>query len=250
MKAPTPIDMEDRLLAAEYALGTLPHGERRAFARRLEGETALQMEADIWDSHFSALALEYESMEAPGHLKQAIDARLFAETSMQSAHQAGAVTGDESFMARLWNSLALWRGTAMIGIAAALLLAINISRVDDQLTSPTTSDLLVAQIENDDRSLQVLTVFDPELKQLRVSRVAGSVASGRDHELWLIDEAGTPVSVGLLPREAANVLAINADLAPRFDDEITLAISDEPAGGSPTGAPTGPVLAAATPRSI
>ena len=70
-------------------------------------------------------------------------------------------------------------------------------------------------------------------------RVAGSAApAGQVQELWIIAPDAAPVSLGLL-QEAS--LAVPY---PTLPQGWTLAVSLEPAGGSPTGAPTGPVLAA------
>ena len=77
--------------------------------------------------------------------------------------------------------------------------------------------------------------------QLIVARVAGPAApQGQVQELWIIAPDAAPVSLGLLG---------DAPLTVDYPDTPTgwtLAVSLEPAGGSPTGAPTGPVLAAGT----
>ncbi len=58
------------------------------------------------------------------------------------------------------------------------------------------------------------------------------------HELWIIAPDAAPVSLGLL---ADGPLTVQYPMPPRG---WTLAVSIEPAGGSPTGAPTGPVIIA------
>lgn len=73
-----------------------------------------------------------------------------------------------------------------------------------------------------------------------VLRVTGAAPEGQDWELWWIAPGVPPVSLGLLaPGTQRRRLT---GLRPGAD--ITLAISAEPPGGSPTGQPTGPVLAA------
>ncbi len=59
--------------------------------------------------------------------------------------------------------------------------------------------------------------------------------------MWLIAGDDAPVSLGVLPDGPVR-LAIAPDLRPRLAG-ATLAISDEPPGGSPTGQPSGAVLA-------
>jgi anti-sigma-K factor RskA len=60
--------------------------------------------------------------------------------------------------------------------------------------------------------------------------------------LWLIPADGTPHSIGVMPEKTMRV-TVDEKMADQFDTGVTLAVSLEPAGGSPTGLPTGPVLA-------
>lgn len=72
---------------------------------------------------------------------------------------------------------------------------------------------------------------------LSVARVSGGPASGgRVHELWLLAPGAAPVSLGLL--EGAE-LRVAYPVPPRG---WRMAVSLEPGGGSPTGAPSGPVV--------
>jgi anti-sigma-K factor RskA len=51
-----------------------------------------------------------------------------------------------------------------------------------------------------------------------------------------------PVSLGLVGTDPMQELTISKELAPLINRASGLALSVEPAGGSPTGQPTGPVL--------
>jgi anti-sigma-K factor RskA len=62
-------------------------------------------------------------------------------------------------------------------------------------------------------------------------------------ELWLILPNQRPHSLGLIHPGQAMRLTIPPDLAGRLTPDAALAISLEPPGGSPTGQPTGPVIA-------
>ncbi|HYF58675.1 MAG TPA: anti-sigma factor, partial [Burkholderiaceae bacterium] len=71
--------------------------------------------------------------------------------------------------------------------------------------------------------------------------VAGPAQS---YELWLIPaEGGAPVSVAVLGDLAARI-ELPAAIRERLRPGAKLAVSVEPAGGSPTGGPTGPVILA------
>ena len=73
--------------------------------------------------------------------------------------------------------------------------------------------------------------------------MTGDRASGRDFELWVIEGSNAPQSVGVIPAGSSVHLAVDDELQRKIAAGAALAISLEPAGGSPTGAPTGPVVA-------
>ena len=65
---------------------------------------------------------------------------------------------------------------------------------------------------------------------------AVSVPQGRDLQLWSLPAGATvPASLGVLPSDGKQVQA-----SPAAGGQLLVSL--EPAGGSPTGAPTGPVV--------
>jgi len=68
----------------------------------------------------------------------------------------------------------------------------------------------------------------------------------RSLELWLIPAGPNqrPHSLGLIQPGQPIRLELPRDLIGRVTPDATLAVSVEPPGGSPTGQPTGPVIAA------
>ena len=75
---------DDDALAAEYALGVLPHEERIAFARRLTAETELADRVRFWDERFADLSEQVEPVEPPAGILRAVEEELF-----EAATQAG-----------------------------------------------------------------------------------------------------------------------------------------------------------------
>jgi anti-sigma-K factor RskA len=65
-----------------------------------------------------------------------------------------------------------------------------------------------------------------------------TLQADRALELWAVPPSGAPRSLGLIAGNAATVVRRDKLL----DGTAALAVSLEPSGGSPTGAPTGPVL--------
>ena len=100
----------------------------------------------------------------------------------------------------------------------------------------------VAEVAAEDGSLVIAAAYDAEAGALFVDRRAGGPREGRALEMWLIAGEAAPVSLGVLPGDAQTALAIPEALRPQLEGGV-LAISDEPPGGSPTGAPTGDELA-------
>ena len=62
-------------------------------------------------------------------------------------------------------------------------------------------------------------------------------------ELWLIPPGDKPHSLGLIDPSRPITIKVPQDLLSRVNREAVLAVSLEPPGGSPTGQPTGPVIA-------
>ncbi|MDE2037235.1 MAG: anti-sigma factor, partial [Pseudomonas sp.] len=60
--------------------------------------------------------------------------------------------------------------------------------------------------------------------------------------LWAIPAGGKPISLGLLPVSGNGRIQLSKEHQALLTAPLTLAVSLEPQGGSPTGQPTGPVL--------
>ena len=102
---------------------------------------------------------------------------------------------------------------------------------------------LTASVAAEDGTLVVAAHFIAETKALELVRETGDARPGRVLELWLIAEGSdAPMSLGVLPDDAETRFTLSPDVAQQLTNGV-LAISDEPSGGSPTGAPTGDVLA-------
>jgi anti-sigma-K factor RskA len=213
---------DDVTLAGEYALHLMDAEQRRAFEARLDAEPALRRLVVEWDEQLVPLADNFAEQHPPKAVKTRIDAVLFPAAQKQS-----------------WS---LWRLLAGSAAAAAIAVAALVTLPLDRAPTPFAPSL-VAEIAAEDQSLVVVASYAPETGILRVDRQAGAAPSGRVLELWLIAEgAAAPVSLGVLPADAVTDITLPADLIPAIAGG-TLAISEEPVGGSPTGTPTGAVLA-------
>jgi anti-sigma-K factor RskA len=221
--APTPHE-EASMLAAEYVLGLLPAAERQAFANRLAAEPRFAELVRYWEEHFVQIADVVEPVAPAPQVFNEIERRLFAEAPQPRAS--------------LWNSLVFWRGLATAAIVGLVALGVwNLRPI-----APVESQALVAQVAGEQSQVRLFAYFDRASGELRLNRTSGAAATGRSLELWLISGSDAPVSLGILPAETTSHRMVPAALRGKLADG-TLAVSDEPLGGSSTGAPTGAVLA-------
>ena len=228
----------DDIVAAEYVLGVLPADERRQAAQRIEAERAFARLVDRWEVHFAPLGVGYAEAEAPAGVKIALDRRLFS---------AGATTTGEASAPGLLSSLAFWRVLAVASIAA-LAFYIALPFVSPPVEAP--QERLVASLAADGSDVRYLAVYDESTNDIGLSRVAGEPAQGSDFELWVIEGQQAPVSLGVIPDTPSARLPVSDELRARMVSGAVFAISVEPDGGSTTGAPTGPVVAAGDLKSI
>ncbi|ESY80350.1 Anti-sigma K factor RskA [Mesorhizobium sp. LNHC221B00] len=227
----------DDMFAAEYVLGVLPADERQIASRRIDSETDFARLVDGWEVHLSPLAAAYREIEPPASVKAAVDRRLFASTAAAPAEPR----------AGLWSSLAFWRGLAAAAVAA-LALYIAVPYVNPPAVQPQTR--LVASLAADGSDVKYLAVYDAAHHDVSLSHVSGERASGKDFELWMIEGKNAPVSMGVIPSGATAHIVVSPAAQQKLAQGAVLAVSLEPPGGSPTGQPTGPVVAAGDLKSI
>ena len=218
---------DDIALAGEYALHLMDAADRDAFERRLEDEPALRTLLREWDEGLIPLAEDIAPVAPPRHLKNQISLLLFQTATEPDAEQRRR----------------RWPVGSFFGVlsAAALAMLLVVALPEIQLAPPGPA--YTAQLASEDQSLIVTASFDPTRNALELDRLTGSALPGRALELWLIAEgADAPVSLGVLPDDQTATVAIPDALVAALAGG-TLAISDEPPGGSPTGQPTGAGLA-------
>ena len=109
---------------------------------------------------------------------------------------------------------------------------------------------LVASLAADSSDVKYLAVYDAAHHEVGLSHVAGERAAGKDFQLWMIEGKNAPVSMGVIPTGATVHIELTPALQQKLAQGAVLAISVEPAGGSPTGQPTGPVVATGDLKSI
>jgi anti-sigma-K factor RskA len=225
------------LLAGEYVLGLLEGEALAEFERRLAHDRALQAAVAKWREHFSAIDETATPAAAEGALWKKIEA---------SVGRPGIPASASGARESLWSSLGFWRGTSFASIAASLVLAGVVGLLASR---PAPRPVIVAVMQTGEMSPgAIVNAFaDGTLTIIPLKDFV--VPEGQTMQFWTLWDKNTgPVSVGLVDR-SRGLRFERADL-PRHNDQI-YEITLEPAGGSPTGKPTGPVLVkgvATTPR--
>jgi len=221
-----PDDLE--ALAAEYALGTLDRAEREQANARRAADPGFDAAILSWEARLAPLADSIPELAPPTGLFAQIQRRLDA-----GPEAANPVT-DLALRRRLKN----WRigALAASALAACLALALGLREVAPRPPSLT----YVARLEKNAASPGFLLTLDPARRTLAVRPIDAALQKGKSYELWLVAPKAAPRSLGLLDTVNTSLRKIPSDL--RTAETATWAVSLEPAGGSPTGAPTGPIL--------
>jgi len=228
----TPENERDHL-AAEYVLGVLDPDQRDGCKRLISSDADFAALVAAWEGRLSPLNAAYAEAKPPTGTFDAVETRLFGEP---------APTG-------LWYSLRFWR----MGALAALVGLAVLAGANAGLFGPLSTNQgvqLVATLQAEGSDVQFAALYDADDGTIRINLVSGAPDQDRDFELWFIEGGNAPVSLGVLNRDAGTRVVVATGQRALFVDGTVLAISHEPLGGSQTGAPSGPVVAAGAIRKI
>ena len=228
---------DDLDLAAEYVLGTLSAARRREVAQRLESDAALRAAVAEWQERLLPLAALAEPVEPSRTLWQRIEHSL-APAPERVPARGNERRGDKGDEGSWWHSLALWRGLAGGGFAmAAVLAGLLVLRPAESPMTPQYMVVLVAPQDkapgwvvqaNDSRQLSLIPLGQAE------------VPAEKSLQFWTKGETWSgPVSLGLV--KPGQTVRIPLDQLPPLQPNQLFELTLEPANGSPTNRPTGPI---------
>ncbi|MGH8131028.1 MAG: anti-sigma factor [Steroidobacteraceae bacterium] len=203
------------LLAAKYVLGTLAGAARRNFARRRERDPFVDRRVRAWEERLAPLAWRLAPVTPSPAVWAAIEQRIGPAPHRQ------------------WRALpAAVAAIAVLGLG--WLLWQELRPGEPQATAVVASEAGAAmwhvELAVDGDHVEVETVGDVRYPD------------ARSLELWALPANAAPVSIGLMPASGRIRLALDDRQRAALALATNIAVSDEPKGGSPTGAPTGPVL--------
>jgi anti-sigma-K factor RskA len=257
------LTLSEDMMAAEYVLGTLDPDERDDARARIASDFSFAALVQYWERRLGELHALTGDVEPPAAVWDAIKAKLAtaapgAEMRLPDIEPpvppsvAGNVTELRARLTR-WRNLSALTGS----LAATLLLFVVMLlmapgllpgrlRPKPEAAAPTVAVTgaasparLVAVLQREATSPAFILTVDLANRSLTVRRVAAPREPGKSYELWLISSKYPgPRSLGLI---GTGDFTQSSD--PAFDDpasigNATFAVSLEPEGGSPTGAPS------------
>jgi anti-sigma-K factor RskA len=204
-------------LAAEYVLGTLSGGARRRFDALLPAHPALRSAVSSWEARLLPMALQAEPVEPAQTVWNAIEGQL-GWTAPAKARASG--------MLRFWQ--------AFSGVATMVALVLGLM----VRTTPTEAPMIVV-LHATQGTETLVAGLSADRQQLLIQPLQKvSLTPQQSLELWALPKSGPPASLGVIASD--KLTALSKKTLPK--DTKGLAVSLEPLGGSPTGAPTGPIL--------
>jgi anti-sigma-K factor RskA len=139
-----------------------------------------------------------------------------------------------------------WRTRYRWAMAASVAMLVVALTMWNLLSSPATQ--VIATIADQQQTQLWRIEASVDRQNLRIEAFAALRADTEHaYELWALSASGgAPVSLGLMPQSDKLELQLDPTQRTALASATQVAISLEPVGGSPTGAPTGPVLYVAT----
>ena len=204
-------DLND--LAGEYVLGTLAGADRIAFEGRLQRDAAAMRAVASWAQQLQPLADAITPAIPAPHLWQRIEREL-------------------GLPARTKARAPLWIAAAV----AAAIVAIAFLFPDLYMRPEVNAVAQLASPSGGEAAFVVSVLDDQEKLLIRAAAVAPQ--PNNSYELWVVPQTGAPISLGVVEQTGETERDVAENLRPLLAVGGTLAVSLEPAGGSPTGAPT------------
>ncbi len=245
--------LSEDMLAAEYVVGTLDADERADAQARLASDFSFAALVKAWERRLGELHMLTGDAEPPPAVWDTIKAKL-PDTVPSPAMQLPEVTPPGAVRAGpdlpTYGRLVWWRTVAAFtGALAAVLLGWLVASTlkPEWLPAPLRPKLAasagnpgrsgyIAILQREAVSPAFILVIDPGGQSLMLHRVGAPKEPGKIYELWLISSRlPAPRSLGLT--SAGDVTRVSGPGVADLGD-ATFAVSLEPDGGSPTGAPS------------
>jgi anti-sigma-K factor RskA len=221
----------DRLdtLAGEYVLGLLSEEERREFEAEAQADPAARKALGDARERLSEFDLTAPAAPTPAGLWERIEAGLDRPDNVVPLRRSSPAPHPGSGL-KFWHGFAAAIALAAVGFAAF-----------QSLFPPSRPQLIVVLLDAQSQPGAIIEAYAGESVRV-VPLTQIDVPEGKTLQVWTLPSPQIgPVSVGLLEEARATTLT-GFDLPPPRPQQL-YEITLEQAGGSPTGRPTGPIIA-------
>jgi anti-sigma-K factor RskA len=208
-------------LAAEHVLGTLRGAARRRFERLCASSALARARVHRWEDDLVGLGAALAPVTPAEHVWSGLQRRLF-----------GADAAAGRLVPALWRRLAIAASVVLLAVLIGVFVREQRERLETLALLGPDAAHTQWRIERT-RELHALTI-------VAVGRIPPAPAKA--YELWALPRGGKPVSLGLLPVRGTLERALSRAQSAALLAADKIAVSVEPEGGSPTGAPTGPII--------
>ena len=229
------------VLAQRYVLGTMSYRARRRFAQILEQHAGAQERVDAWEERLQPLLTSLDPVK-PSQLVWHRIARELNQQSVLKPQSSVSLVG--GFKAAAIAVLTITLGVTSLGWWQASNKAPETIIEMVEILKPEAATIAV--LGNAETSFWVARIYHQSARLDLSAQNTVEANADKDYELWAIQDDGTPVSLGLLPKTGKISIALGASALAAISRSALLAVSLEPLGGSPQPVPTGPVLYSGT----
>lgn len=222
---------DDLERVGEYVLGLFDDAEAAAFEQRLAAEPELQAAVAKLRAHMEKLDDTVGAPPADPALWQRIAGKLDDSAPMAGApvERQPRPANDNGWIRRF-------------GMAASVLIALGVGYLAGSNLSTPRQPMMIAVLLTEDGAQPgaIVEAFADDSIRLVPLELAQKPAD-RVYQVWTLPDADTgPVSMGIFD-DPQTIRLAGPNLPPPESGQL-YEITLEPAGGSPTGRPTGPIL--------
>lgn len=226
-------------LAAEFVLGMLTEPDRAAVAAALVHDTALQAAVYAWQD----LLLPMSARSAPAEPAPQCWQRIELAVKNAAARTAAGAPAQRPRPLKepWWQRLAWLQGLSAGAVAVSLMLGMLLLQRPDAPDAAAAVRYLAVLQSPSDQSNGWLVELRADRLRLVPTADTGAVPAGRALQFWTkLPGAAGPVSLGLV--QAGQTVELPLSQLPGAGPQQLFEITLEPAGGSPLGRPSGPIL--------
>jgi len=231
---PSASGTEPDTAAAELALGVLDGAERGAALRRMIAEPAFAREVERWRDHFAMLFAGVADVAAPAGLFEQVEARIDGRAGPQRRVNPWKPTAIAASLAALAMTAVALRPVEAPPVAPAPIVA--------TAPMPTTTPPMIAAMALTDTNASQPALYDADAGMVKMPGPM-PIPEGRSAQLWVIEGDQAPRPLGTFRATGPGSYVAEAKIGAVITPGTKLTITLEPLGGSPTGKPTGPVIA-------